>query len=74
MKKTSVYLTDREVRRLRTFAAEGGRSQGHIIREAIATYRAPRRTRDFAISGAWEGDGSSIADVQDDVLMEGFGH
>lgn len=73
MKKTSVYLTESQVERLRTLAAEEGRSEASVIRDAIATYHAPPQRRSFAISGAWEGDGTSVADVPDDALLDGFG-
>jgi predicted transcriptional regulator len=74
VKKTSIYLTEDDVQRLLRLAQAEGKSQAEIIRDAIASYEAGRRAnRNFAISGAWAGDGTSIADVPDDELMKGFG-
>ena len=77
MKKTSVYLTDREVEILRRLAREEGKSQATVLREALAAYDAkPRPERYFAIIGAaLEGPSGarSIADIPEDELMRGFG-
>lgn len=74
MKKTSVYLDEADIERLRRLAVLERRSQAQIIREAIQNYE-PRRDpdRDFAVEGAWEGDGTSVASVPDEKLLEGFG-
>jgi predicted transcriptional regulator len=74
VKKTSVYLEEADVERLRRLAAAEGRTQAEVIRAAIAAYDAGRRPdRDFALAGAWEGDGSSVADQPEEELLRGFG-
>ena len=74
MRKTSVYLDDTDVDRLHRLAAEEGRSQAEIVRSALAAYeRARTAPRDFALEGAWAGDGSSVADVPEEELLAGFG-
>ena len=74
MKKTSVYLDEADIDRLRRLAILERRSQAEIIREAIQNYE-PRRDpdRDFALEGTWEGDGTSVVGVPDEELLEGFG-
>jgi predicted DNA-binding protein len=74
MRKTSVYLQEDEAERLARLARVEGRSQAEILREAVASYqpRAPQ-SRDFALAGAGHGDGSSIADVPEHELFQGFG-
>lgn len=74
MKKTSIYLDEGDVQRLRRLSEMEGRSQALIIREAIATYEAIRKPdRRFELAGSWEGDGTSVADVPEDELLRGFG-
>ena len=74
MKKTSVYLEDSDVERLRRIAAEEGRSQAEIVRAALSAYEQARKLpRAFALEGAWAGDGSSVADVPEEDLLVGFG-
>jgi predicted transcriptional regulator len=74
MKKTSVYLDDSDLERLRRLAAEEGRSQAELIRAALSAYEKARTpARDFALEGAWAGDGSSVADVPEEELLAGFG-
>jgi hypothetical protein len=74
VRKTSVYLTEREARLLAAAAAREGRPQAEIIRDAIAAYAlASRGDRDFALAGSGEGPGGSIADVPEEELLEGFG-
>jgi predicted transcriptional regulator len=74
MRKTSVYLTDEERRRLAEIARRDGVPQAHVIREAIAAYegRAPA-DREFRLEGIAVGPGGSIADVPDEELLAGFG-
>ncbi len=38
LKKTSIYLSEREIARLACLAEQEGRSQAEIAREAIAAY------------------------------------
>jgi predicted DNA-binding protein len=74
MRKTSVYLDDDLADRLVRLAQTEGRSQAEIIREAIAVYEpSPPNDRDFALAGCVVGPGDSVADVDIDALMSGFG-
>lgn len=74
MIKTSVYLSADEITRLAALARREGTSQAEVIRRAIRTYE-PTRTgdRDFAMSRVADGPGGSVADLTEDVLLEGFG-
>jgi len=74
MRKTSVYLSDELAERLARLARETGRSQADILRSAIAAYQpSPPVDRAFALSGCVTGDGSSVAGIDDDELLRGFG-
>jgi predicted transcriptional regulator len=74
VRKTSIYLDDDDRERLRRLAAEEGRSQAEIVRSALSAYEQARTApRDFALEGAWAGDGSSVADIPEDELLAGFG-
>jgi predicted transcriptional regulator len=74
MKKTSVYLDEADIDRLRRLAEREGRSQAEIVRAALAAYESRRvPDRNFALAGSWEGDGTSIADVPEEELLKGFG-
>lgn len=74
MRKTSVYLDEEQAQRLARLAREEGRPQAEILREAVASYQPkPSQDRNFALAGSGHGDGSSIADVPEDQLLEGFG-
>ncbi len=74
MRKTSVYLSDEDAERLAQLAAAEGRPQAAILREALARYERPRLgDRNFAMMGAGEGDGRSVADIPEEELLEGFG-
>lgn len=74
MRKTSVYLTDADRRRLAGLARAEGVSQADVIREAIRTYAGRARAdRDFRLAGVAEGPGGSIADIPEEQLLAGFG-
>ncbi len=74
VKKTSIYLDDADFERLQRLARTEGRSQAEIVRSAIAAYDAQHKPdRTFAISGAWDGDGTSVADIPEEELLRGFG-
>jgi predicted transcriptional regulator len=74
MKKTSLYLDEVDLERLRRLARREGRSQAEIVRAALAAYEAQLTAdRAFALSGAWEGDATSVADASEDELLRGFG-
>jgi hypothetical protein len=72
VKKTSLYLHETDVQRLRRLAQPEGRSQADIVRTAIGRYEAAA-SRHFALAGAWAGDGTSVADIREEELLEGFG-
>ncbi len=74
MKKTSLYLSDAELRRLRRLAQLEKTSQAEIVRRAIARY-TPEGTadRNFALFNSGAGDGRSVADIPEEELLEGFG-
>jgi predicted transcriptional regulator len=74
MRRMSVYLDDVQAERLARLAREEGRSQAAVLRDAIATYLPrPTQDRNFALSGIGRGDGTSIAEVPQEELLEGFG-
>jgi len=77
MRKTSVYLTERESKRLAELARTEGRSQAEIIREAIIAY-IPRGNSDleFALAAGFpriDNDPRPISDLPEDELLDGFG-
>ena len=44
------------------------------MRAALAAYEAQLTAhRAFALSGVWEDDGTSVADIPEDELLLGFG-
>jgi len=81
MKKTSVYLDDEHATRLKRAAEAEGRSQAEILRDAIMQYTSPasKPPRKFAMDGAVSKGIArqlgyrSIADIPEEVLLEGFG-
>lgn len=77
MRKTSVYLTERESERLAELARSEGRSQAEIIREAISAYvPAGRGDGEFALAAGFariDDDPRSIAEIPQDELLHGFG-
>lgn len=74
MRKTSVYLNDELAKRLARLARETGVSQAEVLRAAIASYRpAPSTDRAFALEGCVTGPGGSVADIDEDELLRGFG-
>jgi predicted transcriptional regulator len=74
MRKTSVYLDHEQAERLARVAREEGRSQAAVLCDAIAAYRPrPTQDRNFALSGICRGDGTSIADVAKEELLDRFG-
>ncbi len=77
MRKTSVYLSERESRRLAELAESEGRPQAEIIREAIAAYvPVAKRDGDFAIAAGFQridDDRRPISEISEDDLLEGFG-
>ncbi len=74
MKKTSVYLSEDDLARLRRLAETEGKSQATVLREALAAYDAQAPwPREFAVIDSGEGDGRSVADIPEEELMRGFG-
>jgi len=74
MRKTSVYLGEEQAERLARLAREEGRSQAEILREAVANYQPKQvEDRNFALAGSGHGDGSAIADIPEEHLLDGFG-
>ncbi|MGI8632017.1 MAG: CopG family transcriptional regulator [Solirubrobacterales bacterium] len=77
MRKTSVYLSERESRRLAELTVAEGRSQAEIIREAIAAYVPPARGNgDFALAAGFtrlDDDPRPISEIPEDELLDGFG-
>ncbi len=77
MRKTSVYLNERESKRLAELAESEGRSQAEILREAIVAYvPAGRSDRDFALAAGFEridDDARPISEIPEAELVDGFG-
>lgn len=74
VRKTSVYLDDADARRLARLAELEGVSQASLLRRAIRAYDPGQRTtRVFALDCAGEGPGGSVADLDEDALLAGFG-
>jgi predicted DNA-binding protein len=77
MRKTSVYLTERESRRLAGLADSEGRSQAEIIREAINAYMpASEGEGEFALAAGFvrvDDDRRPISEISEDDLLAGFG-
>jgi predicted DNA-binding protein len=77
VRKTSVYLTERESARLAELARSEGRSQAEIIREAITAYiPAGRGQGEFALAVGFEridDDPRPISEIPEDELLDGFG-
>ena len=69
-----MYLTDSEIDRLAWLAECERTSQAEIIRKAIATYQpGGPHDRNFAGLASGDGPGDSVADHDEDELLEGFG-
>jgi predicted DNA-binding protein len=77
VRKTSVYLSERESRRLAELARAEGRSQAEIIREAIMAYVPPAMSGgDFALAAGFvrrDDDPRPISEISGDELLDGFG-
>lgn len=77
MRKTSVYLSERESKRLAELARSEGRSQAEIIRKAITAYiPTSRGDRDFALAAGFariDDDPRPISEIHEDELLDGFG-
>jgi predicted DNA-binding protein len=77
MRKTSVYLSERESKRLAELARSEGRSRSEIIREAITAYiPTSSDDRDFALATGFariDDDPRPISEISQDDLLVGFG-
>jgi predicted DNA-binding protein len=77
MRKTSVYLSERESRRLAELARAEGRSQAEIIREAITAYVPTIKSDgEFALAAGFarrDADPRPISEIPEDELLDGFG-
>jgi predicted transcriptional regulator len=71
--KTTVYLDESDAAALRRMAAQTGRSQAEIIREAIAAATAPAKRRKFKSHGAGEGTGEAVGRSARAILREELG-
>jgi predicted transcriptional regulator len=70
MIRTTVYLDERDAAALRRMAAQTGRSQASIIREAVAEAIRPARQRTFRSHGVGRGTGEPAGRHAEDVLRE----
>jgi predicted DNA-binding protein len=77
VRKTSVYLSERESKRLADLARSEGRSQAQIIRDAITAYvPAGKGDPAFALARGFtriDGDPRPISQIPDEELLDGFG-
>lgn len=74
MRKTSLYLDESDAERLALLAESEGISQAEVLRRAIRSYLPQQRaSRTFALDGAGSGPGGSIAELDEDELLSGFG-
>ena len=73
MIKTTVYLDESDVAALRRLAAETGRSQADLIREAVAEKARAAKPRRLGFIGAGEGSGESIGRHADEIIREELG-
>jgi hypothetical protein len=74
MRKTSLYLGPQDFDRLRRLALRHHTTYAALIRQALAVLEASDPpNRQFALTGSFSGEGGSIADVDEDVLLRGFG-
>ncbi|MBI2912187.1 MAG: CopG family transcriptional regulator [Chloroflexi bacterium] len=74
MKKTSVYLEEAHLERLKRCAEREERSQAEVLREAILRYtQEANQPRRFGLHGIAEGPGGSVADSSQEELLGGFG-
>jgi len=77
VRKTSVYLSERESKRLVELAQSEGRPQAEIIREAILAYvPSAERDGDFALAAGFarvDDDPRPTSAIPEDELLAGFG-
>jgi hypothetical protein len=73
MVRTTVYLSERDAAALRRMAAETGRSQAEIIREAIGRTTQSVQPRRLHSAGAGRGTGEAIARHADEIVRAELG-
>ncbi len=71
--KTTVYLDDRDAAALRRMAAETGRSQADIIREAIGRTTQALGPRQLRSTATGRGDGTPVARHADEIVRAELG-
>lgn len=73
MIKTTVYLDERDAAALRRMAAETGRSQADIIREAIGRTTRQMGARRLRSTAVGHGDGTPVARDADEIVRAELG-
>lgn len=73
MVRTTVYLEERDAAALRRLAAETGRSQASIIREAVAGATRVVGERRFKSHGVATGTGEPVGQRAEEILREELG-
>ena len=73
MRKTTVYLDESDAAALRRIAADTGRSQAEIIREAIARTTRANGARRLRSAGAGTGTGEAVARHADEIVRAELG-
>jgi hypothetical protein len=73
MVKTTVYIDERDAATLRRMAAESGRSQAEIMREAIANAGRSARPRRLRSAAVGRGSGAAVARHADEIVRRELG-
>lgn len=74
MKKSSVYLSEAETRRLAWLAQQEGRSRSEVLRAAIRAYTPQRAGQgDLDLFDSGESDGVGWDESDEFELLDGFG-
>jgi hypothetical protein len=73
MKKTSVYLTEELVAKLKRVARAEGRSEAEVFRAAVERYIEAKPKRQILCYRVGKGPGGSIADIPEEEYLKGFG-
>ena len=71
MHKTTIYLDEATHRRLRQLADATGRTQAHLIREALEQYVFGRRSAEPRSVGL--GEGAADLSARTEALLAGMG-
>lgn len=76
MRKTSIYLSAKQVNRVAEVARLEGRSQAEVIRAAIDSYTPATADREFVLAAGFarsDDDPRPISEIPDEELLRGFG-